>query len=1653
MDKKQDSIQETVYYEPDSLFLFHHNFSSDDYPNHWHNAVEIVMPLQNMYTVDINRRTFNLREYDILIIPPGELHEIKAPKAKGQRILVQFSVEAFNTIRGFVKASYIFMNPWQITPANNPELHQAIKTLLLEMLDEFLCRNIHYNIAITTKIIQIALHLTRKKQLENDLQYEALIKRKEHTERLSECLDYINQHCNEDLTLETVAQVVGFSKFHFSRWFREFADLSFHDYLTKIRIDKAEALLLSTSLSVTEIAMEAGFQSTNTFNRLFRKHKNCAPTEYRYLHHLKQEQQAALSHGGEDPDSADGKVFVFKSPAPADIPRPKSDTLSRINPDGTFENPFLWADVPDPDVIRVDDVYYMISTTMYFCPGIPVMKSYDLVHWEMVNYVYDILDDRDACALRNGASAYGKGSWAGSLRYHNGSFYVAAASYTTEKTYIFQTGDIENGPWRRYEIEGVFHDPSMLFDDDGRVYMVYGGGTIRLVELSADATELLPGGVQQVIIENANAGGEGGLPAEGSHLYKIDGRYYLFMISWPQTGSKRRVELCYRSEKITGPYEGRVVLDDDLRYRNQGVAQGGIVNTSDGNWYAMLFQDHRAVGRVPVLIPVTWENGWPVFNADRRIPVKTAPPSRGSTGSSVILSDEFYPLGTFKDHAAGNGDDYRYKHLTQNDSSGVCVEEPELLLNNSFEDGTVHWGVMEIADISLTEEELFNENPVLLVTNRSTTASGPRQIITGKVKPGGIYEALAWVKYTSGPPKKIFNICIRNGATWEGIQIMGSRRLVRGEWGTIRGTYTLPEDADLSETSIFVETPWSDKPKKEKDMMDFYVGSVSVTAKPLLYNTRAMPGENDPTGSSLALPWQWNHNPDHNLWSLTERASHLRLKSGYLSRGLLDARNTLTQRAFGPKCAGVVSLDVCAMKDGDVAGLAALQELYGFVGVKRVSGEKYMIMVNAASGQTREIECIPLQQERVYLRLEFDFDDADSVRFYYSLDELNWRVIGNTLSMEYKLSHFTGYRFAMFYYSTQIVGGHVDFDYFRLCDTLTPKGEKLTVLNASFGVDTEAPGVKGGMLEVTIHLEALPADTYRGIYLSMSLPAFLDVADVSFCHENITGSAAYVAQCERLCISVTGENVTLVNNGSDVFAVIHFVLNDYAAEDAVIALQPDYIYVDGGNAMYQTHDMGVNINITAAATGAVAKVPGYANPLISHKYGADPWALEHGGRLYLYLTGDVYEYDDYGRLMENTYVKINTISVISSADLINWTDHGTITVAGASGAAKWAEHSWAPSVACRKIDGAEKFFLYFSNDASNIGVLTADSPIGPWIDPLGEPLIHRGIPGVEAVTWCFDPAVLMDEDGQGYLYFGGGLPSHSEEDVLHPRTARVIRLGDDMISIVGEAVSIDAPALFEDSGIHKYKGKYYYSYCSNFVGLHPEGYPQHGEIAYMTADSPMGPFTYRGVILKNPRDIFGVGGNNHHCIFTFKNEWFITYHAQTLAKALDRVKGYRSPHISRLSYYGDGQIRPVAADMEGVVLPGTINPYQKTPAAMIAWCAGIETAHTEAGSETYVTRIRNGDWLAVANADFGENGASRFCARIASRVGGEIEIRLDSTQGEIIGALGCGSTGGKDQWVMRTCEVKPVFGMHNVFFLFKGDSEENLFDFACWQFE
>ena len=298
------------------------------------------------------------------------------------------------------------------------------------------------------------------------------------------------------------------------------------------------------------------------------------------------------------------------------------------------KNPLIYADVPDLSMIRVGDTYYMSSTTMHVNPGVPIMKSTDLVNWKLVNYAYETLeDDNDRLNLDNGKNDYGRGSWASCLRFHEGIYYVSTFSGTTGKTYIYSTKNIEKGPWKKTVLNNSYHDHSILFDDDGKVYMVWGAGKLQIIELNKDLSGVKEE-TKRVLIENASApaGNNIMLQSEGSQLFKINGKYYLFNINWPRGGM--RTVVIHRADNINGPWEGKLGLQD------QGVAQGGLIDTPDGRWFSYLFKDAGGVGRIPYLVPVKWENDWPILGVNGKVPeYLDLPPSKGLI-PGIVNSDE-----------------------------------------------------------------------------------------------------------------------------------------------------------------------------------------------------------------------------------------------------------------------------------------------------------------------------------------------------------------------------------------------------------------------------------------------------------------------------------------------------------------------------------------------------------------------------------------------------------------------------------------------------------------------------------------------------------------------------------------------------------------------------------------------------------------------------------------------------------------------------------------------------------------------------------------------------------------------------------------------------------------------------------------------------
>ena len=311
-------------------------------------------------------------------------------------------------------------------------------------------------------------------------------------------------------------------------------------------------------------------------------------------------------------------------------------TMAQQTTTDKIQNPMLWADVPDPDVIRVGDTFYLVSTTMHLMPGAPVMASKDLKNWETVGYIFDRLTDSPKYDLLEG-TAYGRGQWATSLKYHNGKFYALLAPNeqgAMGDTYIF-TADKAEGPWTIVSRMRHFHDCSLFFDDDDRVYVVYGTG--EMMELKPDLSDVIEGTHQKIFEREAD---ETGL-LEGSRMIKHRGKYYLLMISHVYAPGRHRREVCYRADNIHGPYEKQVILESEFGGFSY-EAQGTIVDSPDGDWYGIIFQDRGGVGRVLTVMPCRWIDGWPMLGDEEgKVPERVRPLVSNQPETAIVKADDF----------------------------------------------------------------------------------------------------------------------------------------------------------------------------------------------------------------------------------------------------------------------------------------------------------------------------------------------------------------------------------------------------------------------------------------------------------------------------------------------------------------------------------------------------------------------------------------------------------------------------------------------------------------------------------------------------------------------------------------------------------------------------------------------------------------------------------------------------------------------------------------------------------------------------------------------------------------------------------------------------------------------------------------------------
>lgn len=424
-------------------------------------------------------------------------------------------------------------------------------------------------------------------------------------------------------------------------------------------------------------------------------------------------------------------------------------------------------------------------------------------------------------------------------------------------------------------------------------------------------------------------------------------------------------------------------------------------------------------------------------------------------------------------------------------------------------------------------------------------------------------------------------------------------------------------------------------------------------------------------------------------------------------------------------------------------------------------------------------------------------------------------------------------------------------------------------------------------------------------------------------------------------------------------------------------------------AVAQTHNTSVKSNNDV-------------NPIIPFNLCADPTAVEYEGRLYIYGSNDQLELETTGDRTHNTYGKITQLVCMSTADLVNWTMHEPIDVKFLS---PWIATSWAPSIVSRmEDDGKTHFYLYYTNTASGIGVLTATSPTGPWTDPLGKALINGSTPGRGEQSNIIDPGVCIDDNGDAWLTFGGGDPN-AHGTTLMPGNARIVKLGKNMISLDGEIKPIPAPFHFEANELNYINGKYVFSYSggwscnasvwSGYEGKNGYSCPGNCSILYMVADDPMnGPWTYKGEMLKNPGTFGYPWGNNHSHLQKFGDNYYMTYHTQYLESKLGLSGGYRCISINKATVSESSVYVTATMNNAGPSMLADKTPiaHNVCEAEEMANSAGI-VMEQQKGKNMLVTGVDDGDWTYVRNVRFLEEAKS-----VTLRIRGKGKVKIYSSR-------------------------------------------------------
>ena len=472
-----------------------------------------------------------------------------------------------------------------------------------------------------------------------------------------------------------------------------------------------------------------------------------------------------------------------------------------------------------------------------------------------------------------------------------------------------------------------------------------------------------------------------------------------------------------------------------------------------------------------------------------------------------------------------------------------------------------------------------------------------------------------------------------------------------------------------------------------------------------------------------------------------------------------------------------------------------------------------------------------------------------------------------------------------------------------------------------------------------------------------------------------------------------------------------------------------------GEAPVRTASSGVKIeNISDIRS----KDPANTNPLISNIFCADPTSVEYNGRLYIYGTCDQQQYEAVGADGKNTYEHIKSLVMLSTDDMVNYTYHGRIEV---DKICPWIIASWAPSIVSREAeDGLTHFYLYFSNSGWGTGVMTSTSPTGPWSDPLGTSLIDGNTPGLDGCNSPFDPGVCIDDNGTGWLSFGGGTDS-----------ARIVRLGSDMISLDSEITKIPSRYHFEASEMNFINGTYVYTY-NNDWNNHLSGWDIKGvlpppgcSMSYMTTKTPLDPesWEYRDYYFKNPGEQGLEYSNNHTHLQKYGDNYYLFYHSLFPQRGLGTEGGFRSLCVNEASVdEASVTIEKVSASKSGVSQIKPLDPYEPVKASTIAACANISYEQKSDGEVIVISG--NGDgkasWICVRGADMGKS-AEYFAARVRGK--GRIDVYLGEIEGEPCTSIAFNSN---DWSVVYNRFDSKISGTNDIYFVLSDGVE-----FDSWQ--